>query len=98
MVVGSLLIRLLLPESSSLKDKRQVVKSLTARLANHFGVAAAEVGELGSWRNAELGIACVSNEFQHAERILDSVVRFVEETRPDLEITDAAREIDSYFT
>lgn len=98
MVVGTLLLRILLPESSSLKDKRQVVKSLTARLTNQFGVAAAEVGELGSWEIAELGIACVSNEFQHAERILDAVVRFVEQTRPDLEIMDAARETESHFT
>lgn len=98
MIVGSLLVRLLLPESGSLKDKRQVVKSLTARLTNQFGVAAAEVGELGSWQIAELGIACVSNEYQHAEHVLDSVVRFIEESRPDLEVLDAYREAESHFT
>ena len=48
MVVGAMLLRLHVPTSQSLKDKRQVVKSLTARLANQFGVAAAEVGELSS--------------------------------------------------
>ncbi|HUX85616.1 MAG TPA: DUF503 domain-containing protein [Chloroflexota bacterium] len=93
MIVGSLILRLHLPTSESLKAKRQVVKSLTARFANQFGVAAAEVGELDLWQIAELGIATVANEQSQVERVLDSVVRYVEETRPDLEILDTYREI-----
>lgn len=92
MVVGTLLLRLHLPNSSSLKDKRQVVKSLSARLTNQFGVSVGEVGEQGLWQVAELGVAYVTNQVSHAERILDAVVSYVEETRPDLEVTDCARE------
>jgi uncharacterized protein YlxP (DUF503 family) len=97
MVVGSLLIRLHLPASDSLKDKRQVVKSLQARLTNEFGVAVAEVGELASWQVAELGVAFVSNQASHAERVLDKVVRYVEETRPDVDVIDVARDVDMPF-
>src|SRR5579884_3488908 len=97
MVVGAMLIRLHLPASQSLKEKRQVVKSLTARLANQFGVSAAEVGELDVWQVAELGVGCVTNEVGHAERVLDAAVRYVEETRPDLEILDVARETVTLF-
>lgn len=97
MVVGTLLLRLHLPNSESLKDKRQVVKSLSARLSNQFGVAVAEVGEQEVWQIAEIGVAAVSNQVSHAERVLDTVVRYVEDTRPDLEITDHGREILTVF-
>jgi uncharacterized protein YlxP (DUF503 family) len=95
--VGALLVRLYLPASGSLKDKRQVVKSLAARLSHQFGVAVAEVGELSAWTVAELGVSCVSNQASHAERILDSVIDYIEETRPDVEVTSAARDISSPF-
>ncbi|HVC32487.1 MAG TPA: DUF503 domain-containing protein [Chloroflexota bacterium] len=97
MVVGMLLVRLLLPNSESLKDKRQVVKSLRARLTNQFGVSVAEVGEQDVRQIAEIGIALVSNEVSHVERVLDNVVKYVEETRPDLEITDCARDVQTFF-
>lgn len=97
MVVGAMVMRLHLPTSESLKEKRQVVKSLIARLAHQFGVSVAEVGELGVWQIAELGVACVSNQHTQVDRVLDAVVSYVEETRPDLEITDCARETFTVF-
>lgn len=98
MFVSAMLLRIHLPTSSSRKDKRQVVKSLTARLANEFGVAVAEIGELDAWQVAEIGLACVANESDHAEKVLDAAVRYVEETRPDLEILDVYRDGGSFFT
>src|SRR5450759_577432 len=43
-----------LPESHSLKEKRQVVHGLLRRVRAEFQVSAAEVGGLGRWRLAEL--------------------------------------------
>src|ERR687898_250731 len=43
MIVGSLRVRLLVRESRSLKDKRQVVRSIKDRLRNTFHVSVAEV-------------------------------------------------------
>ncbi|MBV8446124.1 MAG: DUF503 domain-containing protein, partial [Candidatus Dormibacteraeota bacterium] len=60
MVVGTLLITLQVPDSGSLKEKRQVVRSLTARLRNTFNVAVAEVGDQNLWQSAVIGVACVS--------------------------------------
>lgn len=97
MVVGAMVMRLHLPGSQSLKDKRQVVRSLIARLGNQFGVSVAEVGELGVWQIAELGVACVSNQHAQVDRVLDAIVGFVEETRPDVEIADCARETFTVF-
>ena len=43
MIIGTLRVRLLLRDSRSLKDKRQVVKSIKDRLRNHFNVTVAEI-------------------------------------------------------
>ena len=92
-----MLVQLHLPTSDSLKDKRQVVKSLIARLSAQFGVSVAEVGQLEARQNAEIGVAHVSNEAHHAERVLEAVVRFIEETRPDVDVIAVAREIERPF-
>lgn len=97
MVIGMMLVRLHLPSSASLKDKRQVVKSLSARLTHQFGVSVAEVGQLEAWQVAELGVACVSNQVSHAEHVLDALAKYIEDTRPDLEIADCARETLTMF-
>ncbi|TMC50283.1 MAG: DUF503 domain-containing protein [Chloroflexi bacterium] len=78
MVIGSLVITLHVPESHSLKEKRQVVRSLSARLRQGFNVAVAEVGDHDLWQSAELGIACVSGDGRHADEMCQKVLRFVE--------------------
>lgn len=93
MIVGIARIRLRLPENASLKGKRGVVKSLCARLQNEFRVAAAEVADNDLWQIAELGVACVSNERGHADAVLGRVVRFVEDTRLDVEMLDVEIEL-----
>lgn len=59
MVVGSLRVRLLLREARSLKDKRQVVRSIIDRLRHEYNASVAEVDELDNPRIAELGLAMV---------------------------------------
>ena len=45
MHIGVCRIMLHLPDSASLKDKRQVARSLSARIRNTFNVAVAEVAD-----------------------------------------------------
>jgi len=92
-MVGVCRIRLRLPDNHSLKGKRQVVKSLAARLHNTFGVSVAEVDDNDAWQVASLGVACVSNSSTHADEVLANVVRFIETTRPDVEMLDYEVEV-----
>jgi uncharacterized protein len=92
-MVGVCRIELRLPENQSLKGKRQIVKSLIARLHNKFNVSAAEVDNNDLWQIASLGVSCVSSSRAHADEVLATVVRFVEATRPDLELLDYEVEI-----
>lgn len=93
MIVGVAEITLHLPDSHSLKDKRQVVSSIVARVRQRFGVAIAEVEEHDRWQIAKLGMSCVSNSHQHAEEVLQHARRYIEETRPDLVVANAEIEI-----
>ena len=78
MVIGVCRMVLMLDDVFSLKEKRHIVKSLVERLKARFNVSAAEVGLNDKWKNAVIGVACVSNDAGHADSMLASVVSFVE--------------------
>jgi uncharacterized protein len=86
--IGACVVTLHLPASHSLKDKRQILRSLTERLRRAFNVAVAEVEEQDAWQTAVLGFAVVSNEAGHAERQVERIVEAIEQTRLDAEVVD----------
>lgn len=92
MYVGTLKAKIHLHMGMSLKQKRSEVKRIISRIKNRFPVALAEVGELDKWQIAELGFACVSNDSDICERILDGVVDEIE-SKADAEVVDEIREV-----
>ena len=96
MFIGACRVTLHLPASQSLKDKRQVVRSLLARLRNQFEVSAAEVEHQDLRQLATLGLAYVSGDAGHAQEVLDHAVRYIEETRPDVEISESSVDVIPY--
>ncbi len=97
MNVGLCRVTLRLPENGSLKDKRQVVRSLTTRLRNKFNVSVAEVDDNDRWQTATIGITCVSNDAKHAREQLDRAVAFITHTRLDAELIDCDIEVSKAF-
>ena len=91
--IGVCRITLSLSGSNSLKDKRQVVRSLVERLRRTYNVAVAEVDGLDSWRTAVLGLVIVSNQAAHADQQLARIVEHIEGTRLDAEVVDQQVEI-----
>jgi uncharacterized protein YlxP (DUF503 family) len=77
-------------DAHSLKDKRQVVKSLLEQSRRRFGVSSAEVGFQDTWQRARLGFAVVASSVRHAEEVLDEVDRFVW-ANPAVEVITAER-------
>ena len=73
MVVGTLHARLLVREARTLKDKRQVVRSLLDRLRDQFKVSAAEVGHLDDVKVIELGVAAVGPEPAAVRGVLQTI-------------------------
>ncbi|MBI1917247.1 MAG: DUF503 domain-containing protein [Planctomycetes bacterium] len=74
MIVGSLKARLLIRGSQSLKDKRQVVRSILDRLRNQFNVSAAEVEARDHRQLVVLGFAMVGEEARDVREVLEKVV------------------------
>ena len=93
MVVGVCRLTLAIAGSTSLKDKRRVVKSLAERMHNRFNVAVAEVDAHEIWNTAVLGVACVSTGGAHADEVLAHVVDFVQGGHGDAELVDYSVEI-----
>jgi uncharacterized protein len=95
MFVATCRLTLHLLGSQSLKDKRQVIKSLLPRLRNQFEVAAAEVGNQDLRKLAMLGLAYVSGTASHAEEVIQHALDYIEATRLDCEITEVHLEVVS---
>jgi uncharacterized protein YlxP (DUF503 family) len=91
MVVGLAVWELMLPGCSSLKEKRQVVKSLKDRLHGQFQVSAAETAHHDLHQRAQIAACVVSGDRTHAVQVLQSADRLVEEE-------GRARILDSYTT
>jgi len=60
MPVAVLTLELRIEHARSLKDRRQVVRSLKEQLAHGFNISIAELDGAVTWQSATLGIAAIS--------------------------------------
>jgi uncharacterized protein YlxP (DUF503 family) len=67
-------LELHLADAQSLKDKRQVLRSLKERLRANFNVAVAELDFEDTWQRSVVGVVTLSNEEQHVEEALQRVL------------------------
>lgn len=86
MIIGVCTLQIAIPMALSLKEKRQVVKSIIARVRNEFNVAINEVDDQDLWQSAVLGMACVSTSQSYAHGQLEAVIKFIDKARPDCPI------------
>jgi len=91
-VIGVCKIILSMDQAFSLKEKRHIVKSIIERLKPRFNASVAEVGLNDKWKNAMVGVACVSNNASHADSIMANIINFVENDGR-VEIIDYSTEI-----
>ena len=72
--------------------KKQIVKSLTAKLQNKFHVSAAEIGEQDVRQILVIAAAAIVPHNAMADSLTEEISRFVEENT-EAEILDEIREI-----
>ncbi len=92
MYVGVLRLECFISDSHSLKDKRQVIRSLKDRLRGKFNVAVAEIDFQDKWQRAALGITTVSGDNSHLIHSLDEIDRFIR-SFPALSVVSIEREV-----
>jgi uncharacterized protein len=72
-------LTLQIPESGSLKAKRQVLRRVTDRVKARFNVAVAEVDDQDLWQKAAIALAVVGNDGRHVDEQMEKIIHFVEE-------------------
>jgi uncharacterized protein YlxP (DUF503 family) len=92
MLIAAMTFRLHAPWVHSLKEKRMIVKSLTAQLQNKFHVSAAEIDEQDVHQIIVIGVAAVVPHNAMADSLMEKMSLFVEENT-EAEIIDEEREI-----
>jgi len=73
MPIGLLTLEIHIADARSLKDKRQVLRSLKDRLRAHFNVAVAEMDHQDVWQRSRVGVVSISNDGKHLEESLSAV-------------------------
>jgi uncharacterized protein YlxP (DUF503 family) len=61
MPIATLTLELSIEHAQSLKDRRQVVRSLKDKLRHSFNISIAELDDALLWNRATLGIVAISN-------------------------------------
>jgi hypothetical protein len=74
MPVGLLTLEIQIPEAHSLKDKRQVLRSLKDRLRGKFNVAVAELEHQDLWQRVTVGVVTLADQPGFVEQALRAVV------------------------
>ena len=95
MVLGIGIIVLIVHSSSSLKAKRQVVKSILGKVRSKFDTSIAEVDDQDKWQKCTIGFAVVTNDSGHAHKMLETVNGYVEGLHL-AEVVDSRIEIIHY--
>lgn len=67
------------PDSGSLKAKRQVLRRITDRVKARFNASVAEVDDNDLWQRAVLGLAVIGNDSRFVQEQIDKIIQFVDD-------------------
>ncbi|MBF0385053.1 MAG: DUF503 domain-containing protein [Candidatus Omnitrophica bacterium] len=89
--IGVLYIRVFIPQSQSLKDKRMVLKSLKDKIRNEFNASVAELDKEDKWQTATLGACMIGPDKKYIDNALRNILSLAERHYP-LEICETVVE------
>jgi len=92
LIIGVLETRQRLRSSRSLKEKRQVVRSILGRVKARFNVSAAEVDDQDLWQSIVLGFAAAGSDTRQVVKELEGVLHLLQ-AHPEAEFLDHELEI-----
>lgn len=73
MFIGVARYELFIPDATSLKDKRQVLRSVTQSVQNRLHLSISEIEYQDKWQRAALGVSCVSQSPERCRQVLQEV-------------------------
>lgn len=78
MIISAATIKLHAPFVQTLKEKRAVIKSITAKIRNRFNVSVIEADEHDIHKSMVIGIGYVSISTQEATKMLDCIIDYID--------------------
>lgn len=94
MFIGVGRFEMFIPASLSLKDKRQVLRSVVGAVRNKFNVSIAEVDHQELWQRAAFGVSCVAESMGHCRKVMQEVEKAIGRAALDgAEIIDRSIEV-----
>jgi uncharacterized protein YlxP (DUF503 family) len=93
MPIAYLTLELRIEAAHSLKDKRQVLRSVKDRLRNSFNVSVAEIDGTDLWQRATIGVVSISDSRDY----LEGLMRNVEREATKLANNAGAEVVDSFL-
>jgi len=73
MPIAYLTLELRIEAAHSLKDKRQVLRSVKDRLRNSFNISIAEIESTDLWQRATLGVVSISDSRDYLQGLMQNV-------------------------
>jgi uncharacterized protein YlxP (DUF503 family) len=89
--IASLTIELRIEAAHSLKDKRQVVRSMKDKLRHKFNISVAEIDATDLWQRATIGVVSISDSRDYLESLMSSIERHASKlaNQSGAEVTDS---------
>ena len=87
MIINGYQLTFIIYDSYSLKDKRNVMKSIIKRMHNKYNISIAEVGKLDKVNQGMIGIAIVGNDAVFCQKVFDQVLSEIESSY-EIEVHD----------
>ena len=75
MPVAQLILEIRIEHAQSLKDRRQVVRSLKDQLKQSFNISVAEMDEAVTWQSATIGVVAISRSRDYLHGLIEEVER-----------------------
>jgi len=81
MIIGVLEIEIFIPYSTSIKEKRYIVKSIKDKVKSKYNVSIAELDYQDAWQRSKIGFACLSNSVSYINSYLMDLLKFLQEDK-----------------
>ena len=75
MPIAQLTLEIRIEHARSLKDRRQVVRSLKDQLRQGFNISVAEMDEAVTWQSATVGVVAISRSRDYLHGLMEEVER-----------------------
>ncbi|MDL2264363.1 DUF503 domain-containing protein [Synergistaceae bacterium OttesenSCG-928-I11] len=96
--IGVVMFSIRIYGAGSLKDRRQVVRSVLDRMKSHFNASVADLGPDNTWDKADLAVSCIGSSAQEMETRVDHICSLLSRLEDDgeFEPLQVAREVFAY--